>query len=124
MQKHHHVALVVEDDRDIREMIVEVLGDEAFTVHAAEDGREALRLIDETMEGYCAVLLDLMLPHVSGVEVLRHLRSVDSDVRVIAMSASRDHIAEAIKAGATLAIPKPFDIEDMLAILTRHCPRE
>jgi DNA-binding response OmpR family regulator len=124
MQRHRHVALVVEDDAHIRELIVEFLRDEAFTVDAAEDGGEALRFIDDPQHAYCAVLLDLMLPQVSGVDVLRHLRTVDSAVPVIAMSASRDHLAVAIRAGATLAIPKPFDIEDVLSMMNRHCPRE
>jgi two-component system response regulator (stage 0 sporulation protein F) len=121
--QHQHTALIVEDEAMIRELIVECLQDEGFAVREAVDGAQAIELIDQHHEDYCVVLLDLMLPKVSGVDVLRHLEQVDSAVPVVAMSASREHLAEAVRAGATMAVPKPFDIVDLLAVMTRHCPR-
>ncbi len=121
--QHQHTALVVEDESMIRELIVEFLEEEGFAVREAADGAQAIQMIDRQHADYCVVLLDLMLPKVSGVEVLRHLEQVDHSVPVVAMSASREHLAEAVRAGATMAVPKPFDIADLLAVMTRHCPR-
>jgi CheY-like chemotaxis protein len=97
MMAHRHTALVVEDEPAIRELIVDVLAQEGFAAHQAEDGAEALRLLEQRPHDYCVMLLDCMLPTVAGVEVLRYLRRHDAGVPVIAMSASQGHHAEAIR---------------------------
>jgi DNA-binding response OmpR family regulator len=121
MRGHQHTALVVEDDEAIRGLLVEVLEQEGFAVHAADDGVAAIELLGEALGDYCVILLDLMLPKLSGLDVLRHIRRGDRDLSVIAMSASQAHLIEAIQVGATQALSKPFDIEDLLATVTCRC---
>ncbi len=119
--------LVVEDDEPIRELIKDVLADEGFAVFTAEDGAEAievLRRLHPPQEHFCAIFLDLMLPKVPGLDVLRYLRQQSDVVPVVAMSASREHLAQAVIEGARVAVAKPFEIEDMLALVAHHCPRD
>jgi CheY-like chemotaxis protein len=63
--KQAHI-LVVEDDRDIREAVVEVLEDEGYGVSAAGDGAQALRVLDEAEQQPDLILLDLMMPTASS----------------------------------------------------------
>jgi DNA-binding response OmpR family regulator len=70
------------------------------------------------------ILLVLMLPRVSGIDVIRRIREAGQDLPVVALSASRNHLAEAMLAGASMAVAKPFDIEEILSVVTSHCPHE
>lgn len=108
--------LVVEDDRRIRDMLRRTLVFEGYDVVAAEDGETALRLVREKLPD--AVVLDLMLPGIDGLEVCRRLRSV-SDVPIIMLTA-RDAIPDRITgldAGADDYMVKPFASDELLARL-------
>ncbi len=122
-----HRVLVVEDDAPIRELIQDVLTEEGFTVVTAEDGARAIQILQQLRpleDHFCAIFLDLMLPRVAGIDVLRYLRQRSASVPVVAMSASREHLAQAVIEGAHVAVAKPFEIEDLLALVARHCPRQ
>jgi DNA-binding response OmpR family regulator len=70
------LALVVEDDEPLRALLTEVLADEGYSILQARDGEEAMQLLDELIlpaNVPCVMLLDMMLPDVSGVGVLNHL---------------------------------------------------
>ena len=125
-----HAVLLVEDDASIQSMLVTLLQDEGFLVVTARDGAAAIRLLDAHSpppEHFCVVVIDMMLPMVSGLDVLAHLTRVGK-VPVVAMSASREQLARAVLAGADIAIAKPFDIEHLLnqilAAVANHCPQE
>ena len=122
-----HRVLVVEDDDPIRELIKDVLAEEGFSVITAEDGAKAIQILqrlDPPQEHFCAIFLDLMLPKVPGIDVLRYLRQQSDLVPVVAMSASREHLAQAVMEGARVAVAKPFKIEEMLVLIAHHCPRQ
>jgi CheY-like chemotaxis protein len=112
-------ALVVDDDRDIREALKEILEDEGYPVATAANGREALAVLAR-LPRPCVVLLDLMMPVMDGWEFLREgrARAALTDVPVFVVTASS--IAEA-PAGATALLKKPFDISRVLKILQEHC---
>src|SRR5918997_768476 len=100
---HPHTILVVEDEPAVRELVADFLRDEGYTVEEVHDGAEAIRRLDShrrDADHLCAVLLDMMLPRVDGVGVLRHLATVGAEVPVVAMSASREHLTVALSAGA------------------------
>ena len=71
-QQYRKRVLVVEDDAWIRWFMCDVLSDEGYDVLEAADGRTAIRLVDENPPDI--MLLDIAMPGVTGVEVLRHLR--------------------------------------------------
>ena len=75
--------LLVEDDREIQEMLGDYLRTEAYEVVCASNGRDACRLFDEG--GIGLVLLDLMIPQVSGMDVMEHIRK-KSVVPIIILS--------------------------------------
>src|SRR3954447_19597056 len=122
-----HRVLVVEDEIPVRELLVYVLRDEGHEVMEARDGAEALRLLDsypDPSAHICLILLDMMLPRVGGLQVLQHLAERGVYIPVIAMSASRRHLEEAESRGAYGVLPKPFDLDAVLAAVEHTCGRQ
>lgn len=107
-------VLVVDDDAAIRRTLTINLRARDYDVEVAADGRSALQIVDERMPD--VILLDLGLPDVDGIAVLRQLRSF-SQVPVIVVSArsEADDKVEALDLGADDFITKPFSIEELLA---------
>ncbi len=119
-----HRVLIVEDESPVRELLAYVLRDEGHDVVEARDGAEALRLLagyPEPPANVCLILLDMMLPRTGGLQVLQYLAEQGLRVPVIAMSASRRHLQAATAHGARDVVPKPFDLEAVLAIVERNC---
>lgn len=106
--------LIVEDEMSIARFVELELIHEGYTVSKADNGRTGL---EEAQSGkYSLVLLDIMLPELNGLEVLRRLRK-DSDVPVILLTA-KDEITDKVSGldmGANDYITKPFAIEELLA---------
>lgn len=108
--------LVIEDDRHIRDMLRRGLVFEDYDVEIAENGEEGLRIARDKVPD--AVILDLMLPGIDGLEVCRRLRQV-SDVPIVmltARNATADKIT-GLDAGADDYIVKPFAFDELLARL-------
>jgi two-component system response regulator VicR len=120
-----HTILVVEDEPAVRELAADILREEGYDVVEASDGLEALQVIDEHVpfsDHASVVLLDLMLPKVSGLQVLEHLRKTENAaLPVVAMSASGTHLSQAAIAGASATLAKPFDLGSLLDIIARYC---
>ena len=114
-------VLVVDDDDAIRTMVERVLQREQYEVESARDGYEAIEKL--TRSDYATVLLDLMMPRVDGLGVLRYLeesREVPKPF-VIVMTASMHGAAETAAARPVFRIlSKPFDI-DQLVSHVREC---
>ena len=109
-------VLVVEDDRRLAEMVSEYLGEAGFSVSVAGDGRTGLARL--AAEPYDALVLDLMLPDVDGLEVCRQLRAF-SDVPVLMLTARGDAMDRVVglEIGADDYLPKPFEPRELLARL-------
>ena len=114
-------ALVVDDDEPIRTMLSKIVERQDFEVETARDGKEAIERIDA--DGYDVILLDLMMPHVDGFVVLRHMQSRHPDKlsRTIIASAIPEAEIRRRFAGEVYRIhSKPFDmaklIEDVKAM--------
>jgi DNA-binding response OmpR family regulator len=116
--------LLVEDDAAIRRVLADLLTDEGYAVLEAGDGTAALRLLGDhrpPVDGICLVILDMMLPRVSGLEVLRALAALGKYTPVVAMSADYQQLRRATDAGADDTLPKPFNVDDLLAVVERNC---
>jgi two-component system, OmpR family, phosphate regulon response regulator OmpR len=115
--------LLVEDDPRLAEMLLEYLGQAGFGVTVAAQGASALERLHETE--YDAVVLDLMLPDMDGLEVCRRLRS-RHDTPVLMLTARGDAIDRIVglELGADDYLPKPFEPRELLArlraIMRRH----
>ena len=113
-EKMQTKILIVEDDKGISDFIIPELAHEGFTVSLAETGREALEKFEA--ENPDLILLDIMLPELNGLEVLRRIRA-QSNVPVILETARGETIDKitGLNAGADDYIAKPFEIEELLA---------
>lgn len=113
-------VLVVDDDRDIREAMVEILEAAKYPVVSAGDGQEALTLLAGGLVPGL-ILLDLMMPVVDGFEVLARMSKQPSFARipVVALSASRD-ISKAINAGAVAVLSKPYELTALRDVVRLH----
>jgi DNA-binding response OmpR family regulator len=106
--------LVVDDEPTIRESVSYALEREGFEVHAVEDGETGLRVARE--QSFDAVVLDVMLPGVSGTEVCRLLRA-ESAVPILMLTARTAEVDRVVglELGADDYVPKPFAMRELVA---------
>src|SRR3990172_802678 len=112
-------VLVVDDERFFREAIVEVLARAGYACATAADGAEGLDLARDPDVG--VVVLDIVLPGRSGIDVLRELREKRPELRVVILSAHTDqqYVLEALRLGACDCLAKPIH-EEELALAVRR----
>ena len=119
--------ILIEDDKEIRGMINDYLSGE-FEVTAFNDGMSAIQKITSYDE-YALALIDLMLPDISGMEIIKIIRKV-SKIPIIIITAKDNDIDKSLglNLGADDYVVKPFSIKELMArvnvILMRHEPRE
>ena len=107
--------LLSEDEKDLNEVIVKTLEKNGYSVDSCLDGREALYYLENTE--YDAAILDIMMPGMSGIEVLKAIRSRGSTLPVLFLTA-RDSVSqrvEGLDAGADDYLVKPFAFDELLA---------
>ena len=107
--------LVVEDYAPVRKAVVKGLKEASFAVDAAGNGRDGLWYAENN--SYDAIILDLMLPEVSGLSILKQLRDSGSDVGILILTAKdaiEDRVA-GLNAGADDYLIKPFSFDELLA---------
>jgi DNA-binding response OmpR family regulator len=117
-----HKVLIIEDDKEISEMLLDFLSKNGFVADTAHNGLLGLKQI--ASENYSLILLDLMLPFKSGDELLREIRQF-SDVPVIVLSAkslTQDKI-DLLRLGADDYVTKPFDLNELLARILSNLKR-
>lgn len=121
--KNGKPVLIVEDDRDIRENLQEVLEFEGFAVLAASHGREALELLKKTEETPGLILLDWMMPVMDGRRFLSALPqeapNVARNTPVALFTAIGDHGATDVEVAATLR--KPIDLDELIELVQSYC---
>lgn len=113
--------LVVEDDVDIRSSIAEILRDEGYDVGECENGQIVLEMLRAPLREQllpCLLLVDLLMPGISGEQLASELRA-DAELAAIPV---------VMITGAAVRIPsaevlrKPFELADLLGAVARHCP--
>ncbi|WP_029269567.1 response regulator transcription factor [Virgibacillus alimentarius] len=112
--------LIVEDEQKLSRVLQLELQYENYTTSIANNGKDALQLMEE--KEWDLVLLDIMLPELSGLEVLRKVRRTDKTTPIILLTA-RDEVHDKVSGldlGANDYITKPFQIEELLARIRAH----
>ena len=116
--------LIVEDDKNLRKLIGTVLKQNGFNVLCANDGEQALEILDSTKADL--IICDIMMPNMDGFTLAEEIRDIDPDVPLFFLSAKtmKEDVIQGYKLGADDYITKPFDSEVLLlkikAILKRN----
>lgn len=116
-EKHRSKILVVDDESHIAFGIKFNLEAEGFQVFIAEDGPAALKLIEESENPFELIILDLMLPGMSGYAVCRQLREEGYDVPILMLSARSlaEDRTQGFNVGTNQYLTKPFDLEELIS---------
>ena len=111
--------LVVDDERFFREAIREILAGAGFETEEAENGEAGFERAKDP--SFAVVLLDIQMPGIDGIEVLRRLRDERPDLRVIVLSAHTDqeHVLDALRLGACDYLAKPLHDEELVLAVKR-----
>jgi len=111
--------LLVDDDNDIRETMVTLLSMNDYQVTAVADGQSAIEEVNR--EKYNIVITDLMMPKMSGIDVIKNLKGIDPELQCIVITgyATVSTAVDAMKAGAYDYLMKPFNGSEVLMILKR-----
>jgi len=118
-------VLVVDDELGIREGCRKILTEEGFEVTTAEDGLEALEVFRRGVK-YSVALVDLMMPRLGGLELIKRLRALDPDLLMIVITAHAtiDTAVEGTKQGAYSYIPKPFTPDELMLTIRNGLERQ
>ena len=112
-----HFLLVVDDDRGMRDTLLDILEARGYRVGVASDGVEALEAVKS--EAHDLVLMDIAMPRMNGVEALKELKRIDGQTIVIMMTAYavQDLIEEALREGVYEVVYKPLDVDEVLKLV-------
>jgi len=113
-------VLIVDDQYGIRLLLKEVLAKDNISIFQASNGKQALEVIQH--EKPDLILLDMKMPGMDGIELLRRLKQLNTRAKVIMMTAygELDMVEEASELGAAAHFTKPFDIEELRSEVMRQ----
>ena len=110
--------LIVDDDAELSSNLTEILEDAGYQTDMAASGNEAL---EKVTDGFDVVMLDMIMPGMSGLEVISELKKLVPATKIIMITAfaTVDNAVQAIKLGANDYISKPFLIDDLLVTVKK-----
>jgi CheY-like chemotaxis protein len=109
------LILVVDDERDIRSAVAEMLALEGYDVDEAANGADALAAVDRRRPDL--ILLDMRMPVLDGWGFAAELRRRGSQIPIVVMTAARDAARWADEIAATASLAKPFGFDDLLRVV-------
>lgn len=114
--------LIVEDESSIANFVRDGLEEEGYAVDVSDNGKMGLQLALSYIEEYDVILLDWMLPGLSGIEICRNIRKENKTVPIIFLTAKDtvDDVVFGLETGADDYIRKPFSFEELLARIRVH----
>lgn len=114
MEKHEADVLLVDDEKDFLELLSERLENRGLKVSSVTTGEEALLLVEQ--QEYDAIILDIAMPGIDGLETLQRIKKIRPDVEIIMLTghATVPRSIEAMKLGAEDLLEKPVDLEVLL----------
>jgi two-component system, OmpR family, response regulator VicR len=114
-------VLVVDDNVDVVEAVTLLLQHAGYATRAAHDGRQALAAVAERRPAL--VLLDVLMPVMDGWEAARALREqYGASLPIVIVTAAEHASSRAEESGADAVLPKPFDVDELLALVARYAP--
>lgn len=112
--------LVVEDDPDIRGVMLETLQEKGYCIQGAAHGREALEVL-EHLESPILILLDLRMPVMDGAEFIRALGERKNQTHVVVMTATTRPEESPVAKVADDILKKPFNLDQLFGIIEKYC---
>ena len=111
--------LVVDDEKSILDLLTVVFKKEGFTVFTSLSAVKAIELIDK--EDIDIILTDIKLPHMSGMDILKHVKENKPDIPVIMITAygTIKQAVQAFKQGALDYVLKPFDMDELKMVVSQ-----
>lgn len=113
-------VLVADDDPVIRRLVTSVVKKGGYEAVVVEDGREAIRVLQRDAD-FGAAIFDMMMPHIEGVDVIRHMQTEKRLMRIPVMmiTSEQDYklMRDSFGAGAAVFLPKPFTIVQLQTLL-------
>lgn len=118
--------LIVDDEKNIRTTLTYFLSEEEYEIDTADDGEQAISILIGEEKRYDLVLLDIKMPYISGMDVLRRLRASKNNTNIIMMTAygTVKEAVEAMKLNVIDFISKPFSLEEIKKIIIAVLSRE
>ncbi len=112
--------LVVDDDRELRDNIVEILSDAGYEMQSSDNAESALEVLDS--KDFDLVILDLIMPGMGGLDAIPLFRQKCPNARIVVITAfsTVDNAVESMKKGANDYITKPFKINELLTAVRRN----
>jgi DNA-binding response OmpR family regulator len=111
--------LFVDDEEDLRTVVQHQLTEEGFAVDTADDGDTAIAALREKL--YDLILLDIRMPRVNGIEVLKYVKKAQLSSRIIMLTAVDDlsTALEAVRIGANDYVTKPYNLNDLVSSIRK-----
>ncbi|MGF1572551.1 MAG: sigma-54-dependent transcriptional regulator [Sumerlaeia bacterium] len=121
MQKTSLPILICDDEKNMRRMLKDVLAGEGYAVECAENGKEALKLIEDNNGNYSLLITDLTMPEMDGFKLIENLRKLGFGISVIVITAyaTIETAVQTMRSGAVDFIVKPFGIEQIKTAVRR-----
>ena len=122
-------VLIIEDDKDIRISLKELLEFEGYQVFEVENGAEGLTFLEHKSPPPCLILLDLFMPVMNGLEFLKKMNARNRDtvfalpVAIISAAPPEGGAAKEASLLASLYLKKPIDVDLLLTFVARKCPK-
>lgn len=123
IEKSNPRILVADDDPVIRHLVCSAVRSEGYEVVVAEDGLEALRILQNDTD-FKGAIFDMMMPHIEGIDIIRHMRTEKRFMRIPVMIITSEQdvqlVGKTYAAGATIFLQKPFthiQLKSMLHLL-------
>jgi len=111
----NQTILIVEDDREVLDLLIRILSSKGYTAMKAERGSQALHIAARIRPDL--VILDLNLPDCNGIEILDQLKAIDETIQVIILTGygSQEAVRSAMENGAFDFLTKPFEVHELCA---------
>jgi DNA-binding response OmpR family regulator len=112
-------VLIIDDEYYIRDLLIAFLLDAGYDAAGARDGRDAMDCLHQHPDRFRLILLDVMMPYMTGWEILENIRDDPAlaTLPVILMTAAENVHQKALERGATDYLPKPIDLDELLDIV-------